>query len=50
MLGVDADRGNGQRSDTMMILSVGYRSLKLTSILRDTVVDIEGHGLSLIHI
>ena len=44
VLGVDADRGNGQRSDTMMILSVGYGSLKLTSILRDTIVDIEGHG------
>ena len=27
-----------------MILSVGYGSLKLTSILRDTIVDIEGHG------
>ena len=27
-----------------MILSVGYQSVKLTSILRDTVVDIDGHG------
>ena len=44
VLGVDADRGAGQRSDTMMVLSVGYRSLKLTSILRDTMVDIDGHG------
>ncbi len=44
VLGVDADRGAGQRSDTMMILSVGYRSLKLTSILRDTMADIDGYG------
>ena len=44
VLGIDADRGNAQRSDTMMILSVGYGSVKLTSILRDTLVDIEGHG------
>ena len=44
VLGVDADQGGGRRSDTMMILSVGYQSVKLTSILRDTVVDIDGHG------
>ena len=44
VLGVDADKGGGRRSDTMMILSIGYRSVKLTSILRDTVVDIDGHG------
>ena len=44
VLGVDADKGGGRRSDTMMILSVGYQSVKLTSILRDTVVDIDGHG------
>ena len=44
VLGVDADRGAGQRSDTMMIASVGYGSLKLTSILRDTMADIDGHG------
>lgn len=44
VLGVDEDRGNSQRSDSMMILSVGYNSVKLTSILRDTVADIDGHG------
>ena len=44
VLGLDADRGAGRRSDTMMVLSVGYQSLKLASILRDTVVDIDGHG------
>ncbi len=44
VLGVDADRGAGQRSDTIMVASVGYNSLKLTSILRDTMVDIDGHG------
>ena len=49
VLGVDEDRGNSQRSDSMMILSVGYNSVKLTSILRDTVVNIEGHGQSKIN-
>ena len=44
LLGVDALNSGSQRSDTMMILSVGYNTVRLTSILRDCVVEIEGHG------
>ncbi|NLF28404.1 MAG: LCP family protein [Clostridiales bacterium] len=44
LLGVDNLNGGAQRSDSMMILSIGYNSVKLTSILRDTVVEIPGHG------
>lgn len=44
LLGLDFLSDNAQRSDTMMIASVGYRSLKLTSLLRDTMVEIPGHG------
>ena len=43
LLGVDRLTGS-QRSDTIIIASVGYSSLTLTSILRDTIVDIPGHG------
>lgn len=44
LLGVDVMSNNAQRSDSMLILSIGYNSVKLSSILRDTVVDIPGHG------
>ena len=44
LLGLDMARENSQRSDTVIIASVGYDQLKLTSILRDTLVDIPGHG------
>ncbi len=44
LLGVDNLSKGAQRSDSMMILSIGYNSLKLTSILRDTIVEIPGHG------
>ena len=44
LLGVDSLNDGAQRSDSMMILSIGYNSVKLTSILRDTVVEIPGHG------
>lgn len=44
LLGVDKLSDNAQRSDTIIICSVGYNDLKLTSILRDTVVEIPGHG------
>lgn len=46
LLGVDSlSAGAGtQRSDTIIIASVGYNSLKLTSVLRDTIVEIPGHG------
>lgn len=44
LLGLDAVRDNNRRSDAVLIASVGYGTLKLTSILRDTIVDIPGHG------
>lgn len=43
LLGVDAEN-NGQRSDSMMILSVGNGDMVLTSLMRDMVVDIPGRG------
>ena len=44
LLGLDMTRENSRRSDTVVVASVGYNQLKLTSILRDTLVDIPGHG------
>lgn len=44
LLGTDVMRENSQRSDAVIIATVGYGSLKLTSVLRDTVVDIPGRG------
>ncbi|MBQ8110632.1 MAG: LCP family protein [Clostridia bacterium] len=44
LLGLDALRESRQRSDTMVVASVGYGVLKLTSALRDTLVDIPGYG------
>ncbi|MBR7187995.1 MAG: LCP family protein [Clostridia bacterium] len=44
LLGTDVLRSSMQRSDAVLIASVGYGKLKLTSVLRDTVVDIPGHG------
>ena len=44
LLGLDALRESRQRSDTVIIASVGYGSLTLTSVMRDTLVDIPGHG------
>lgn len=40
----DSASGGTQRSDTIMIMSIGYNSLSLTSILRDTQVRIPGYG------
>ncbi|MEA4898377.1 MAG: LCP family protein [Christensenellaceae bacterium] len=46
LLGVDLSSGGVSRTDSMMIASVSNGgSVKLTSIMRDTLVDIEGHGL-----
>lgn len=45
LLGVDRLTGS-QRSDTIIIASVGYSSLTLTSVMRDTMVNIPGHGAS----
>lgn len=44
LLGIDFLEDGQQRSDSMMIASVGYNSLRLTSIMRDTMVDIPGYG------
>lgn len=47
LLGTDARPGEGNsRSDSMMILTVDSKnnSIKLTSLARDTYVDIPGHG------
>lgn len=44
LLGVDTLSSGSQRSDTMIIASIDGGSLKLTSIQRDMVVSIEGHG------
>ena len=45
LLGTDVLSKNSQRSDAMIIASVGYGRLKLTSVLRDTYVEIPGHGM-----
>lgn len=47
LLGVDDKKGgNTSRSDTMILVSIDkkHRQLKLTSFLRDTYVEIPGHG------
>lgn len=44
LLGLDALRESRQRSDSVVIASVGYGKLKLTSVLRDTMVAIPGYG------
>ena len=38
LIGVDGDSYEGSRSDIMMILSAGNGGLKLTSVMRDTMV------------
>ena len=44
LIGTDVEKEGVRRSDTMMIASIGYGKFKLTSLLRDTEVDIPGHG------
>lgn len=44
LLGLDFLDEGQQRSDAIMIASVGYDGLKLTSVMRDTLVEIPGHG------
>ena len=44
LLGLDALNENTRRSDAILIVSIGYGQVKLTSVLRDTVLDIPGHG------
>ncbi len=45
LIGADADKGGGSRSDTMIIAGINTRSksIKLCSILRDNYVQIPGH-------
>lgn len=43
LLGVDSEN-YGQRSDSMMILSVGEDKMVLTSLMRDMLVEIPGYG------
>ena len=44
LLGTDLMSESRQRSDTLIIATLGSRTVRLTSVLRDTVVDIPGHG------
>ena len=45
LLGVDAENKYGtQRSDAILIASIGYDGLRLVSLMRDMVLDIPGHG------
>lgn len=44
LLGLDQLNDSGQRSDAMIVASVGYDGVKLTSLMRDMIVDIPGHG------
>lgn len=45
LLGLDFIGENGQqRSDAMMVASIGYDGLRLSSLMRDTMVEIPGHG------
>lgn len=44
LLGTDVINAGAQRSDAMLIASIGHGKFKLTSVLRDTMVDIPGHG------
>ena len=46
LFGVDAEQGSVGRSDAMIILSIDkeYGKIKMTSLARDSLVPIEGHG------
>ena len=44
LLGLDMARENSRRSDAILIATIGYGDLRLTSILRDTLVEIPGYG------
>lgn len=44
VLGVDTLNDGAQRSDTMMIASIDGKTLRLTSIQRDMIAEIAGHG------
>lgn len=44
LLGLDQRHENTRRSDTVIIASIGRGQVKLTSVLRDTMLEIPGHG------
>ena len=44
LLGLDFMDEGRQRSDAMMVASIGYDGLRLSSLMRDTMVEIPGHG------
>lgn len=44
LMGVDVLSENSQRSDAMIVASIGYNDVKLTSFMRDMVVNIPGYG------
>lgn len=44
LLGLDFLDEGQQRSDAIMIASIGKGGMKLTSVMRDTMVDIPGYG------
>src|SRR5699024_5918841 len=46
LFGVDADNDGTRRSDCMMVLSLdsGRGKAKITSLMRDSKVQIDGHG------
>ncbi|WP_024615529.1 LCP family protein [Clostridium sp. Ade.TY] len=46
LFGIDAPKGQVGRSDAVMILTIDrlHNKLKLTSIMRDSYVDVPGHG------
>lgn len=46
LFGIDAPKGKAGRSDAIMILTIDNKNdkLKLTSIMRDSYVDVPGHG------
>ena len=44
LIGTDVEAEGAQRSDAVLIASIGFGKFKLTSVLRDTEVEIDGHG------
>lgn len=46
LFGIDAPKGQAGRSDAVMVLTIDrlHDKLKLTSIMRDSYVDVPGHG------
>ena len=44
LLGLDATHENTRRSDAIIIATLGRGRVRLTSVLRDTLLDIPGHG------